>query len=69
MDSQRCQFEDRKQYHGIKYFEKAVRFVPGDDVQDSFFQPYSGVEYKEYEIESEGQDEGQTEILKGLFGN
>lgn len=54
---------------GIKYFEKAVRFVPGDDVQDSFFQPYSGVEYKEYEIESEGQDEGQTEILKGLFGN
>lgn len=54
---------------GIKYFEKAVRFVPGDDVQDSFFQPYSGVEYKEFEVESEGQDEGQTEILKGLFGN
>ena len=53
---------------GIKYFEKAVRFVPGDDVQDSFFQPYSGVEYKEHEIESQGEDEGQTEILKGLFG-
>ena len=54
---------------GIKYYEKAVQFQPGSAVQDSFFTPYSGVEYKEFEVEGEGLDEGQAEILKGLFGN